>query len=143
VEEEAEQEQAKDEQRRHARHDEEQDNDDDGNDTDDRPDDADAALYARARPGEHPGFLMRRCLEERHLSQQAFAALAGCQLTPINEVLCGRRRLTPRMAFRISRVLGGTVRGWLRLQADHDAAGYDARLPDASPPDARPPPGPE
>jgi addiction module HigA family antidote len=80
------------------------------------------ALFATARAGEPPGFAMRRRLEQLQMSQQTLALRAGCSLTPVNEVLCGRRRLTPRMASRLVPVLGGSVRDWLRLQADHDAA---------------------
>lgn len=69
----------------------------------------------------HPGALLREdVLPDLGLTQGVVAARLGVSRRSVSELLHERRGITPDMALRLSRLLGGTAEFWLRMQAAHD-----------------------
>ena len=75
------------------------------------------------RPKIHPGIILKKyVLEDRGLTQTAFASLAGLPVSRINDVIKGRRGITMDMAIRFGKVIGTGDELWLNLQANYDRA---------------------
>lgn len=69
-----------------------------------------------------PGSVLRQRLKAERVGirqDQLADALKVTRLT-VNQILNGRRAITPEMALRLEAVLGTSPRMWLKLQADHD-----------------------
>jgi addiction module HigA family antidote len=65
----------------------------------------------------HPGeFLREEFLPDYGLSVSALAEAIGVSRQSINELLRERRRLSPEMALRLSRLFGNTPEFWLNAQ---------------------------
>lgn len=64
-------------------------------------------------PGEH----LRDIIDENSVTQQEFADALGITRRRLNEILNGRRGITPDTALRLSRVLNTSAELWLRLQS--------------------------
>jgi addiction module HigA family antidote len=66
--------------------------------------------------------LRREFLIPSGMSERAFAAHVGISLRTLNEILCDKRRITPRTAEKLAtaypRVSAET---WIRRQEDYDA----------------------
>lgn len=54
------------------------------------------------------------------ISQSAFAICLGISFPRLNEVVRGKRGVTPDTALRLARVLGMSADFWLGLQQDWD-----------------------
>ena len=67
-------------------------------------------------PGEH----LRGIIEDHGLTQQEFAAALGITRRRLNEILNGRRGITPDTALRLGCVLRTSAEMWLRLQYQLD-----------------------
>lgn len=79
----------------------------------------------------HPGeMLLREFLEPMGLSQRDVAAGIGVPYQRVNELINGRRGVTPSTALRLSRYLGTTAGVWLNLQQRWDL--YHAQRAEAS-----------
>ena len=63
-------------------------------------------------PGDH----LRYIIEENAFTQQQFADALGVTRRRINEILNGKRGITPDTALRLGRVLSTSPELWLRLQ---------------------------
>ena len=75
----------------------------------------------------HPGqFLESRFLTPMALSQDALARALGISRRRVNELVNGRRGLTPDTALRLARYFGTGPELWLQLQAAWDL--HRARL---------------
>ncbi|HEV7517828.1 MAG TPA: HigA family addiction module antitoxin [Thermoanaerobaculia bacterium] len=85
----------------------------------------------RDRPGErrlpknlpptHPGeMLLEEFLKPLGVSQSAFAIRLGVSFPRLNEIIRGKRSVTPDTALRLARVLGMSADFWLGLQLDWD-----------------------
>lgn len=71
----------------------------------------------------HPGeILLEEFLEPLGLTQVAFAAHLGVSTQRINELIRGKRGVTPRTAWLLAQALGTTPEFWLNLQMQHDLA---------------------
>jgi addiction module HigA family antidote len=69
----------------------------------------------------HPGeILLEDFLGPLGISQYRLAQAIGVSPRRINEIVHGKRRITPGTAVRLSRALGLSERYWLNLQADYD-----------------------
>ena len=84
-----------------------------------------AQLVARRlpthRPPTHPGEMLRaEFLEPLGLTQTELARRLGVSYPRLNEVVKGRRSVTPDTALRLARVLGMPADFWLGLQSDWD-----------------------
>jgi len=73
------------------------------------------------RPPTHPGeMLMEEFLKPLGTPQTAFAERLGVSYPRLNELMHGKRGVTPDTALRLSRVLGMSAEFWLGLQQDWD-----------------------
>jgi addiction module HigA family antidote len=54
------------------------------------------------------------------ITQSAFAVRLGVSFPRLNEVINGKRAVTPNTALRLARVLGMSADFWLGLQQDWD-----------------------
>jgi len=75
----------------------------------------------RNRPPTHPGeMLFEEFLKPLDMSQAEFARRLRVSYPRLNEIIKGRRSVTPDTALRLSRVLGMSADFWLGLQQDWD-----------------------
>lgn len=73
------------------------------------------------RPPTHPGEMLREeFLVPLGISQSAFAVQLGVSFPRLNEIVRGKRGVTPDTALRLARVLGMSAGFWLGLQTDWD-----------------------
>ena len=73
------------------------------------------------RPPTHPGeMLLEEFLKPLGQSQVEFAARLGVSYPRLNELIHGKRAMTPDTALRLERVLGMSADFWLTLQQDWD-----------------------
>ena len=71
----------------------------------------------------HPGeILLEEFLKPLGITQVAFASHIGVPLQRINEIIRGKRGVTPETAWLLSQALGTTPELWLNLQRNHDLA---------------------
>lgn len=71
-------------------------------------------------PPVHPGELLREILEDRGLSQAAFARAIDVSAMRISHIVRGERPVTAEMALRFGRAFGQTPQFWLGLQGTYD-----------------------
>lgn len=64
--------------------------------------------------------LLEEFLHPLGVSQSAFAVRLGVSFPRLNEIVRGRRAVTPDTALRLARVLGMPADFWLGLQTDWD-----------------------
>lgn len=77
-------------------------------------------LPGKRRP-VHPGEVLREeCLEPMGMSQTEAAERLGISYPRLNEVVNGRRSVTPDTALRLARLFGTEPEFWLNLQQAHD-----------------------
>ncbi|HEY9030550.1 MAG TPA: HigA family addiction module antitoxin [Kangiella sp.] len=73
------------------------------------------------RTSTHPGVvLLKEFLEPLELTQKALAEHVGVPVQRINEVVRGKRGITPETAWLLSEALRTTPEFWLNLQSIHD-----------------------
>ena len=73
------------------------------------------------RPPTHPGEILRKdFLEPLGLSQKEVAARMGVSYVRFNELVTGKRGVTPDTALRLARVFGTTPEFWLNGQRNLD-----------------------
>ena len=73
------------------------------------------------RTPTHPGeILLEEFLTPLCVTQVAFAAHLGVPVQRVNEVVRGKRGVTPETAWLLSQALGTTPEFWMNLQAAHD-----------------------
>jgi len=64
--------------------------------------------------------LFEEFVKPLHLTQTELARRLGVSYPRLNEIIKGRRSVTPDTALRLSRVLGMSADFWLGLQQDWD-----------------------
>jgi len=70
----------------------------------------------RVRP-THPGEMLREdFLPDYGLTVSSFAKSLGVSRQTVNELLRGRRTVSPEMALRLSRLFGNSPEFWLNAQ---------------------------
>ena len=73
------------------------------------------------RPPTHPGeMLLEEFLKPLGITQSALALQLGVSFPRLNEVVNGKRSVTPDTALRLARVTGMSADFWLGLQQDWD-----------------------
>jgi addiction module HigA family antidote len=71
----------------------------------------------------HPGtILLEEYLVPLKITQVALAAHLGVPVQRINELVKGKRGVTPDTAWLLAQALGTTPAYWLNMQAAHDLA---------------------
>ena len=72
-------------------------------------------------PPIHPGeILMEEFLEPMRISQYRIAKDIGVPPRRINEIVHGKRSISPDTALRLARYFGMSERFWMNLQARYD-----------------------
>ena len=72
----------------------------------------------------HPGeFLHTRFLAPLHISQTELAAALGISRRRVNELINGRRAITPDSAVRLAAYFGNEAAFWMQLQVAWDMHG--------------------
>lgn len=75
----------------------------------------------RERPPTHPGeMLLEEFVKPLGVTQSELATRLGISFPRLNEIIRGRRSVTPDTALRLARVLGMSADFWLGLQLDWD-----------------------
>jgi addiction module HigA family antidote len=64
--------------------------------------------------------LLEEFLKPLNISQTAFAVRLGVSFPRLNEIVRGKRAVTPDTALRLARVTGMSADFWLGLQQDWD-----------------------
>jgi len=72
------------------------------------------------RPPTHPGAMISDFLADLGMTQTEFADAIGVSRVRLNELIRGRRAMTPSTALRLERTLGKPAYWWLGLQQDYD-----------------------
>lgn len=76
---------------------------------------------AKKLPPIHPGeILLEEFLEPMGISQYRLAKDISVPPRRINEIVLGKRAITPDTALRLSRYFGLSERFWLNLQTRYD-----------------------
>jgi addiction module HigA family antidote len=69
----------------------------------------------------HPGeVLLEEFLNPLGLSQVAFSAHIGVPVQRVNEIVRGKRGITPESAWLFAEAFGTTPEFWLSLQSNYD-----------------------
>lgn len=68
----------------------------------------------------HPGEVLKDELEIRGVKQKDFAATIGMPASVLNDIVNGKRSVTPDIAILFEAALGKDAGSWLRLQAERD-----------------------
>ena len=72
-------------------------------------------------PNVHPGeVLLNEFLEPLKISQNRIGREIGVPPRRINEIVLGKRSVTPDTALRLARFFGASEEFWLGLQMDYD-----------------------
>ena len=73
------------------------------------------------RVATHPGvILLKEFLEPLELTQKALATHVGIPVQRVNEIVRGKRGVTPETAWLLSEALRTTPEFWLNLQSIHE-----------------------
>jgi antitoxin HigA-1 len=76
---------------------------------------------AAAHPPVHPGeVLLEEFLRPLAISQYRLAHVIDVPPRRINEIVHGKRAISPDTALRLSRALGTSDRFWINLQTHYD-----------------------
>ncbi|MEE8340318.1 MAG: HigA family addiction module antitoxin [Xanthomonadales bacterium] len=75
----------------------------------------------------HPGKVLSEIyMTEMHLNQTSLAKRCRCSPRKINEIVNGKRGISPSFAITLEAVIGTSAEMWVRMQADYDL--WKARL---------------
>ena len=75
-----------------------------------------ASRLADAYP---PGLYLREELEARGWTQRQFAQVIGRPLQTVNQIIQGRKEITPQTALELSAALGTSAELWLNLETGY------------------------
>lgn len=78
-------------------------------------------MLPKNRVPTHPGeILLEEFLKPLELTQVALAEHLGVPVQRVNELVRGKRGVTPETAWLLADALGTTPEFWVNLQANHD-----------------------
>ena len=78
-------------------------------------------MLPKHRPPTHPGeILLEDFLKPMHLTQSALAQHLGWPYARINEIIKGKRGVSPESALALADSFGTTAQYWLNLQLNYD-----------------------
>lgn len=78
--------------------------------------------------GIHPGLILKEELAARGLSAAAFALKLRVPPQRVQEIVAGKRGITPETALRIGTALGTGARLWLAMQQAYDLRKVEIEL---------------
>jgi addiction module HigA family antidote len=80
-------------------------------------------MLPKNRIPTHPGeILLEEFLGPMEITQTVFAKRLGVSLQRLNELINGKRGITPETAWLLSAALKTTPEFWMNLQAQYDLA---------------------
>lgn len=69
----------------------------------------------------HPGVVLSEVyMKEMGLNQSQLAEKCDCSPRKINEIVNGKRSISPEFALMLEKVLGTTAEMWVRIQAEYN-----------------------
>jgi addiction module HigA family antidote len=69
----------------------------------------------------HPGRVLAEVyMSQMDLNQSELARLCSCSPRKINEIVNGKRAISPSFAITLESVLGTSAEMWVRMQAEYD-----------------------
>jgi len=69
----------------------------------------------------HPGKVLSEIyMSQMSLNQSALAKLCNCSSRKVNEIVNGKRGISPSFAIILESVLGTSAEMWVRMQAEYD-----------------------
>jgi len=78
-------------------------------------------MLPKNRQPTHPGEIVRyEYLDELNMTQQQLADSIGVTRVRINEIILGKRSITPDTAFRLAKFFNTTPDFWIGLQTNFD-----------------------
>ncbi len=78
-------------------------------------------MLPKYRHPTHPGEIIRyEFLEPLNLTQQELADAIGVIRVRVNEIVLGKRSITPDTAFRLAKLFNTTADFWMGLQVNFD-----------------------
>lgn len=77
---------------------------------------------AGTKPEDHPGRLIKDEMEARGWSVEALCRQTGMEMTALEEIIAGSRRITPVFAMQFGEAFGTGVEFWNNLQARYSNA---------------------
>ena len=84
--------------------------------------------YVESDYASHPGSLLAEELEVRAMSQRELARRIGRPYQVVNEIVRGRKSITPETALQLEAEFGTRAYIWLGLQAKYDLAAAKQKL---------------
>ena len=69
----------------------------------------------------HPGVALDDILDDVDMSKTKIATTIGISRAQLYSLLRGAKPLTPSIAVRIAKLVGGSAESWLKMQASFDA----------------------
>ncbi len=79
------------------------------------------------RISAHPGgFIKRNYIDELDITAAQLAEALGVNKATLSRLLNEKSDLSPQLAIRISKVLGGSPGSWMNMQANHSLAKLEA-----------------
>ena len=85
-------------------------------------------MLPKNRVSTHPGeILSEEFLKPLGITQSGFADHMGVPFQRINELINGKRGITPETAWLLSEALGTSAEFWTNLQAAHDLTKHRLR----------------
>jgi addiction module HigA family antidote len=78
-------------------------------------------MYPKNRIPSHPGeILLEEFLIPMNISQVTLAKHLGIPIQRVNEIVKGKRGITPDTAWLLSQAFGNTPEFWMNLQVTYD-----------------------
>ncbi len=69
----------------------------------------------------HPGSVLSEIyMSQMNLNQTELAKLCGCSPRKVNEIVNGKRGISPSFAIVLENTLGTSAEMWVRMQAEYD-----------------------
>jgi addiction module HigA family antidote len=79
------------------------------------------------RISAHPGgFIKRNYIDELDITAAQLAEALGINKATMSRLLNEKSDLSPQLAMRVSKVLGGSPGSWMNMQANHSLAKLEA-----------------
>ena len=80
-------------------------------------------MLPKNRIPTHPGeILLKDFLEPMNITQVQFAKHLNISVQRVNEIIRGKRGITPDTAWLFSKAFGSSPEFWINLQTQHDLA---------------------
>jgi len=76
----------------------------------------------RMKNPPHPGELVGDNLDELGVTIKDAAEALGVTRQQLHKIIAGRSAITPEMAIRLEKAIGGAADTWLRMQMNYDLA---------------------